>query len=37
MPRQLRSITDWAHYDHPYTAAILNEPQDDSTVIGTWR
>ncbi|MGE3617804.1 MAG: alpha/beta hydrolase family protein, partial [Gemmatimonadales bacterium] len=21
----------WAHYNHPYTAAILNEPQDDST------
>ncbi|MGE0441610.1 MAG: prolyl oligopeptidase family serine peptidase [Gemmatimonadales bacterium] len=27
----LRSVTDWAHYNHPYTAAILNEPQDDST------
>src|SRR5207237_212771 len=21
---------DWAHYNHPYTARILNEPQDDS-------
>jgi dipeptidyl aminopeptidase/acylaminoacyl peptidase len=27
----LRSVTDWAHYNHGYTAAILNEPQDDST------
>ena len=27
----LRSVTDWAHYNHPYTAGILNEPQDDST------
>jgi len=27
----LRSVTDWAHYNHPYTAQILNEPQDDST------
>ena len=27
----LRSVTDWAHYNHPYTAEILNEPQDDST------
>jgi dipeptidyl aminopeptidase/acylaminoacyl peptidase len=27
----LRSVTDWAHYNHPYTAAILNEPPDDST------
>ena len=26
----LRSVTDWAHYNHPYTAEILNEPQDDS-------
>ncbi|MHB1329171.1 MAG: prolyl oligopeptidase family serine peptidase [Gemmatimonadales bacterium] len=26
----LRSVTDWAHYNHPYTAAILNEPQGDS-------
>jgi dipeptidyl aminopeptidase/acylaminoacyl peptidase len=26
----LRSVTDWAHYNHPYTANILNEPQDDS-------
>jgi dipeptidyl aminopeptidase/acylaminoacyl peptidase len=27
----LRSVTDWAHYNHGYTARILNEPQDDST------
>lgn len=27
----LRPVTDWAHYNHPYTARILNEPQDDST------
>ena len=27
----LRSVTDWAHYNHPYTAGILNEPQEDST------
>ena len=26
----LRSVTDWAHYNHPYTARIINEPQDDS-------
>jgi dipeptidyl aminopeptidase/acylaminoacyl peptidase len=26
----LRSVTDWAHYNHPYTAPIINEPQDDS-------
>ncbi len=26
----LRPVTDWAHYNHGYTAAILNEPQDDS-------
>ncbi len=26
----LRPVTDWAHYNHPYTAAILNEPQQDS-------
>jgi dipeptidyl aminopeptidase/acylaminoacyl peptidase len=25
----LRSVTDWAHYNHPYTARILNQPQDD--------
>lgn len=25
----LRSVTDWAHYNHPYTASILNEPADD--------
>jgi dipeptidyl aminopeptidase/acylaminoacyl peptidase len=25
----LRSVTDWAHYNHPYTARILNRPQDD--------
>lgn len=27
----LRPVTDWAHYNHPYTAGILNEPQYDST------
>jgi dipeptidyl aminopeptidase/acylaminoacyl peptidase len=27
----LRSVTDWAHYNHGYTARILNEPQSDST------
>lgn len=26
----LRSVTDWSHYHHAYTAAILNSPQDDS-------
>src|SRR5256886_793681 len=26
----LRPLTDWAHYNHPYTARIWNEPQDDS-------
>ncbi|MBX2928634.1 MAG: prolyl oligopeptidase family serine peptidase [Saprospiraceae bacterium] len=26
----LRSVTDWAHYNHPYTANILNTPQEDS-------
>ena len=26
----LRPVTDWAHYNHPYTARILNEPQSDS-------
>jgi dipeptidyl aminopeptidase/acylaminoacyl peptidase len=26
----LRSVTDWAHYNHGYTARILNEPQADS-------
>ncbi len=26
----LRPVTDWAHYNHPYTAQILNEPQGDS-------
>jgi dipeptidyl aminopeptidase/acylaminoacyl peptidase len=26
----LRSVTDWAHYNHPYTGRILNLPQDDS-------
>lgn len=25
----LRPVTDWAHYNHPYTGAILNFPQDD--------
>ena len=26
----LRSVTDWAHYNHPYTANILNTPVLDS-------
>jgi dipeptidyl aminopeptidase/acylaminoacyl peptidase len=26
----LRPVTDWAHYNHPYTANILNEPYADS-------
>lgn len=26
----LRAVTDWAHYNHPYTGRILNLPQDDS-------
>lgn len=26
----LRSVTDWAHYNHGYTANILNEPFTDS-------
>jgi len=26
----LRSVTDWAHYNHGYTSAILNVPQFDS-------
>jgi dipeptidyl aminopeptidase/acylaminoacyl peptidase len=26
----LRSVTDWAHYNHGYTADILNEPFTDS-------
>jgi dipeptidyl aminopeptidase/acylaminoacyl peptidase len=26
----LRSVTDWAHYNHGYTSNILNEPQNDS-------
>ncbi len=25
----LRSVTDWAHYNHGYTNNILNQPQDD--------
>ncbi len=25
----LRPVTDWAHYNHVYTGAILNLPQDD--------
>jgi dipeptidyl aminopeptidase/acylaminoacyl peptidase len=23
-------VTDWAHYNHPYTSNILNEPQKDA-------
>jgi dipeptidyl aminopeptidase/acylaminoacyl peptidase len=26
----LRPVTDWAHYNHPYTSNILNNPQDDA-------
>jgi dipeptidyl aminopeptidase/acylaminoacyl peptidase len=26
----LRPVTDWAHYNHGYTAAILNEPHGDT-------
>ena len=26
----LRPVTDWAHYNHAYTSAILNEPQKDA-------
>lgn len=26
----LRPVTDWAAYNHPYTANILNEPKSDS-------
>ncbi len=25
----LRPVTDWAHYNHPFTSSILNEPQND--------
>ena len=25
----LRPVTDWAHYNHPYTSNILNTPQGD--------
>jgi dipeptidyl aminopeptidase/acylaminoacyl peptidase len=25
----LRPVTDWAHYNHPYTSNILNLPQSD--------
>ena len=25
----LRPVTDWSHYNHNYTAEILNQPQDD--------
>ena len=25
----LRSVTDWAHYNHNYTARILNQPKED--------
>jgi dipeptidyl aminopeptidase/acylaminoacyl peptidase len=27
----LRSVTDWAHYNHEYTSNILNYPETDST------
>ncbi|HEX5736485.1 MAG TPA: prolyl oligopeptidase family serine peptidase [Blastocatellia bacterium] len=26
----LRPVTDWAHYNHPYTSNILNTPQRDT-------
>lgn len=26
----LRSVTDWAHYNHAYTSNILNTPEEDS-------
>ena len=26
----LRSVTDWAHYNHGYTSNILNMPGDDA-------
>lgn len=26
----LRPVSDWAHYNHPYTSNILNEPQLDT-------
>ena len=26
----LRSVADWAHYNHGYTSNILNNPQDDT-------
>ena len=26
----LRPVTDWAHYNNPYTASILNLPQNDA-------
>lgn len=26
----LRPVTDWAHYNHPYTSNILNQPQNDA-------
>ena len=26
----LRSVTDWAHYNHGYTSEILNTPVEDS-------
>jgi dipeptidyl aminopeptidase/acylaminoacyl peptidase len=26
----LRPVTDWAHYNHPYTSNILNMPQKDA-------
>ncbi|MCI0419398.1 MAG: prolyl oligopeptidase family serine peptidase [Acidobacteria bacterium] len=25
----LRPVADWAHYNHPYTSNILNQPQED--------
>ena len=33
----LRSVTDWAHYNHPYTARIINEPQGKPRPTGARR
>jgi dipeptidyl aminopeptidase/acylaminoacyl peptidase len=26
----LRPVTDWAHYNHPYTSNILGQPPKDA-------
>ena len=33
----LRPVTDWAHYNHGYTARILNLPEKDTWRIGSRR